>query len=191
MRDAAARAWRYGDPEARDLRVAIAEHHGVAPENVMPGQGIDGLLGNLVRLIVAPGTPVVTSRGAYPTFNYHVTGFGGVLHAAPYRDDAEDPDALLALARETGAPLVYLANPDNPMGSWRSAGRIADFVAALPEDCLLVLDEAYADFAPPARCRCSTSTSRGDPDAHLLQGARPRRASRRLRPRGAGDHRGV
>ncbi len=148
MRRAAAQAWRYGDPEAHDLRAAIAEHHGVAPENVMPGQGIDGLLGTLVRLLVAPGTPVVTSRGAYPTFNCHVTGYGGVLHTAPYRDDAEDPEALLALVRETGAPLVYLANPDNPMGSWLPAGRISELIAALPEDCLLVLDEAYADFAP-------------------------------------------
>ncbi|TPE53141.1 pyridoxal phosphate-dependent aminotransferase [Amaricoccus solimangrovi] len=148
MREAAAMAWRYGDPEAHDLRAAIAAHHGVAPDNVMPGQGIDGLLGTLVRLLVAPGTPVVTSRGAYPTFNYHVTGYGGVLHMAPYRDDAEDPEALTALARETGAPLVYLANPDNPMGSWLSAGRITEMIAALPGDCLLILDEAYADFAP-------------------------------------------
>lgn len=148
MREAAERIWCYGDPEAHELRAAIAAHHGVAPENVMPGQGIDGLLGNLARLLVARGTPVVTSRGAYPTFNYHVTGYGGVLHMAPYRDDAEDPEALLALVRETRAPLVYLANPDNPMGSWLSADRVAALIAALPQDCLLVLDEAYGDFAP-------------------------------------------
>lgn len=148
MRDTAERIWCYGDPEAHELRAAIAAHHGVAPENIMPGQGIDGLLGNLARLLVAPGTPVVTSRGAYPTFNYHVTGYGGVLHMAPYRDDAEDTEALMALVRETRAPLVYLANPDNPMGSWLSGDRVAAFIAALPQDCLLVLDEAYADFAP-------------------------------------------
>ena len=148
MREAAAMAWRYGDPEAFDLRAAIAAHHGVTAAHVMAGQGIDGLLGNLVRLLVAPGTPVVTSKGAYPTFNYPVTGYGGVLHTAPYRDDAEDPKALVALARETRAPLIYLANPDNPMGSWLPPARIAEMVAALPEECLLVLDEAYADFAP-------------------------------------------
>lgn len=150
MAEAAALSWRYGDPEAFELRGAIARHHGVKPENVMPGQGIDGLLGNLVRLMVAPGTPVVTSRGAYPTFNYHVTGFGGVLHYAPYRDDREDPEALLALARQTRAPLVYLANPDNPMGSRLEPARITEMVAELPEECLLILDEAYVDFAPEA-----------------------------------------
>lgn len=147
--EAAAGVWRYGDPEAHDLRTALAACHGVAPANVMVGEGIDGLLGNLVRLLVEPGTPVVTSRGAYPTFAYHVTGFGGVLRAVPYRDDAQDPEALAAAARETGAPLVYLANPDNPTGSWHGAGEVRRLIEALPGDCVLCLDEAYADFAPP------------------------------------------
>jgi histidinol-phosphate aminotransferase len=147
---AAARdAWMYGDPECHDLRSAIAAHHGVGPKNVVIGEGIDGLLGSLVRLLVAPGTPVVTSLGTYPTFNYHVAGFGGVLRAVPYRDDAPDLDGLAAAARETGAPLVYLANPDNPMGAWHPAAAVARLLDALPRDSLLCLDEAYADTAPP------------------------------------------
>ncbi|MER2510124.1 MAG: pyridoxal phosphate-dependent aminotransferase [Amaricoccus sp.] len=149
MAEAAAVAWRYGDPEAHDLRAAVAAHHGVAPENIMLGEGIDGLLGYLVRMLVTPGTPVVTSLGTYPTFNYHVTGYGGVLRAVPYNGDATDPLALATAARESGAPLVYLANPDNPMGGWHSAGMISALIAALPEDAVLCLDEAYADFAPP------------------------------------------
>lgn len=149
MASAAAEAWKYGDPDAHDLRAALAAHHGVAPGNVMPGEGIDGLLGNLVRLLVAPGTPVVTSAGGYPTFAYHATGFGGVLHRVPYRCDRQDLDGLRAAVQATGAPLVYLANPDNPMGGWHSAAAIGDLVAALPAGALLCLDEAYADFAPP------------------------------------------
>jgi histidinol-phosphate aminotransferase len=148
MAAAAATCWRYGDPEAYELKAALAAHHGVGPANVAVGEGIDGLLGNLVRLMVAPGTPVVTSAGAYPTFNYHVAGFGGELVTVPYRGDAEDPEALLLAARKAGAPLVYLANPDNPMGSWHSGARIAEMVARLPGGALLCLDEAYADFAP-------------------------------------------
>ena len=146
MARAAAEAWKYGDAQAHDLRVALAAHHGVAPENVLVGEGIDGLLGNLVRLLVAPGDPVVTSRGSYPTFGYHVAGFGGVMRAVPYRADRQDLDALQEAARETGARLVYLANPDNPMGGWFEAHDIAEFIAALPGDTLLCLDEAYADF---------------------------------------------
>ncbi len=113
MAEAAAGAWMYGDPEAHDLRAAVAGHHGVSPANVMIGEGIDALLGSLVRMLVAEGEPVVTSKGAYPTFNYHVAGFGGVLHAVPYREDAADPKALLGAVRETGARLVYLANPSS------------------------------------------------------------------------------
>jgi len=147
MRAEAAEAWKYGDPKSHDLRDALAAHVGVAPENVLVGEGIDGLLGNLVRLMVAPGDAVVTSRGAYPTFAYHVTGFGGVLHALPYRDDHEDLPALVARARETGAKLVYFANPDNPMGTWARGAAVAAALDDLPEGCVLCLDEAYVEFA--------------------------------------------
>jgi histidinol-phosphate aminotransferase len=148
MEAAAPEVWKYGDPENFELMAASAAHHGVLPSNVTVGEGIDGLLGNLVRLLVAPGTPVVSSAGAYPTFAYHVAGFGGQLVSVPYRDDAEDPEALLLAARKAGAPLVYLANPDNPMGSWHSGRRITEMIARLPGGCVLCLDEAYADFAP-------------------------------------------
>lgn len=148
MQQAAAEIWMYGDPESHDLRHALAQAHGVGAANVMVGEGIDGLLGYLVRLMVGPGDAVVTSDGAYPTFNYHVAGFGGVLHKVPYRDDHEDPAALFAKAAEVGAKLVYLANPDNPVGTWHSGAVIAEALTKLPPDTLLVLDEAYVEFAP-------------------------------------------
>ena len=148
MAQAAAEVWMYGDPENHDLRQALAAHHGVTPDHIVVGEGIDGLLGYLVRLLIAPGDAVVTSDGAYPTFNFHVTGFGGVLHKVPYAGDHEDPEALLALAHEIRPKLVYIANPDNPMGSHHPGRVIADMVARLPLGTLLVLDEAYIDLAP-------------------------------------------
>ncbi|MCX7644356.1 MAG: pyridoxal phosphate-dependent aminotransferase [Rhodobacteraceae bacterium] len=148
MEKAAREVWMYGDPEIHELRAALAGFHGVAPANVAVGEGIDGLLGLLVRLTVAPGDPVVTSDGAYPTFSFHVAGHGGVLHRVPYRGAHEDPEALFARAAETGAKLVYLANPDNPMGSWHEGAAIRAALDALPEGTLLVLDEAYVDLAP-------------------------------------------
>ena len=148
MQAAAAEIWMYGDPEAHDLRQALAAHHGCAPANIMIGEGIDGMLGYLVRLLVAPGDAVVTSDGAYPTFNYHVAGFGGVLHKVPYKGDHEDPAALMAKAAEVDAKLVYLANPDNPMGSHHAGKAILAALDALPAGTLLVLDEAYIDLAP-------------------------------------------
>ncbi|MDT8326444.1 MAG: pyridoxal phosphate-dependent aminotransferase [Roseovarius sp.] len=148
MRAEAENVWKYGDPTSHDLRIALATALGVATESILVGEGIDGLLGNLVRLLIGPGDAVVTSDGAYPTFNYHVTGFGGVLHKVPYRDDHEDLVALIARAHEVDAKLIYLANPDNPMGSWHRGADIVGALDHLPEGCLLLLDEAYVEFAP-------------------------------------------
>ena len=148
IREAAAEAWMYGDPENVDLREALAEHLGTTPGQVVMGEGIDGLLGYAVRLYVGPGDKVVTSDGAYPTFNYHVAGFGGELIKVPYRDDKEDLDGLLDAARDSGAKVIYLANPDNPMGTWHKGQDIEAMIAGLPGGCLLILDEAYIEFAP-------------------------------------------
>ncbi|MCT2540539.1 pyridoxal phosphate-dependent aminotransferase [Sedimentimonas flavescens] len=148
MAAAAGEVWKYGDPENHDLRAALAAHHGCRPENIIVGEGIDGLLGYLVRLVIEPGDTVVTSDGAYPTFNYHVVGFGGVLHKVPYRNDCEDPEALLAKAAEVAPKLIYIANPDNPMASHHPGETIARMVERVPEGSLLVLDEAYVELAP-------------------------------------------
>lgn len=148
MQEASADQWMYGDPESHDLRAALAAHHAIRPENIVVGEGIDGLLCYLVRLVIEQGDAVVTSDGAYPTFNYHVAGFGGVLHKVPYRDDHEDPRALFRKAAEVGAKLVYLANPDNPMGTWHKGADIVAAMEDLPADTLFILDEAYVEFAP-------------------------------------------
>ncbi|PKP67618.1 MAG: histidinol-phosphate aminotransferase [Alphaproteobacteria bacterium HGW-Alphaproteobacteria-5] len=148
MRAEAAEVWKYGDPTSHDLRATLAAHLGVGLDNVLVGEGIDGLLGNLVRLLVAPGDRVVTSDGAYPTFNYHVAGFGGVLDKVPYARDSEDLPALIARAHEVAAKLIYFANPDNPMGSWVTGAAISAALDTLPEGCVLCLDEAYIEFAP-------------------------------------------
>jgi histidinol-phosphate aminotransferase len=140
--------WMYGDPESYDLRSALAAHHGADMNNIVVGEGIDGLLSYIVRLFVGAGDAVVTSDGAYPTFNYHVAGFGGTLHKVPYRGDHEDPAALFVKAAEVDAKLVYLANPDNPMGSWHEGAPLARAMDDLPAGTLLVLDEAYVDTAP-------------------------------------------
>lgn len=148
MQEAAAETWMYGDPEAHDLRHAIAAPHGVGADNIMLGEGIDGLLGLTVRLFMRPGDCAVTSAGAYPTFNYHVAGFGGTLHTVPYVKDCEDPASLLAKAAEVDAKLIYIANPDNPMGTWHDAAAMQAMIDAVPETSMLILDEAYVDLAP-------------------------------------------
>lgn len=148
MKAEAESVWKYADPENHDLKQALAVHHGVTPGHIAVGGGIDGLLGLICRLTLAPGTAVVTSLGAYPTFNFHVAGFAGELIRVPYAGNREDPQALLDAADKSLAKLIYFANPDNPMGTFHSADTVQQMVANLPEHSLLVLDEAYADLAP-------------------------------------------
>ena len=107
MNAAAPGMWMYCDPDNYDLKAALAAFFGVDIENVVVGEGIDGLLNLVVRMYVAPGEAVVTSLGAYPTFNFHVAGFGGRLVTVPFENDLENLDGLLAAveARERAAGL--------------------------------------------------------------------------------------
>lgn len=148
MRDAAAGQWMYSDPENFDLRRAIARFHGVGLDNVVIGEGIDGLLGLAVRMCADPGTTVVTSDGAYPTFNFHVAAQGARLVKVPFRDDREDLARLLETARRENARILYVSNPNNPMGTWWAAAEIERLIERLPDGMLLCLDEAYCDTAP-------------------------------------------
>lgn len=137
----------YGDPESYDLRSALAVRHGCGIENISVGSGIDDLMGLAVRAFAAPGAAVLTTRGTYPTFNYHAMGFGAKLATVDYRSDGfVDVDALIEAARRLRPAIVYAANPDNPSGTLLPKDEIARLFEALPSETLLFLDEAYADF---------------------------------------------
>jgi histidinol-phosphate aminotransferase len=136
----------YGDPENHTLRSLLAEKHQIEMSNICVDAGIDSLIGLTIRLFVERGDTVVTSDGAYPTVNYHVSASGGVIHKVPYKNNHEDPVALLEAAKQQNARLVYLANPDNPMGTSLDAVVIQELIDDLPKGCLLMLDEAYIEF---------------------------------------------
>jgi histidinol-phosphate aminotransferase len=147
MRESATEMWKYGDPENHDLEHALAAHLGVARGNVAVGEGIDGLQSIAARLYLEPGQMVLTSLGAYPTFNYHSEVCGAGLTAIPYAGVQEDLGGLLDNARKNRPRIVYLCNPDNPMGTIWSAADVEAFAEALPEECMLLLDEAYGETA--------------------------------------------
>lgn len=139
-------AW-YADPENYDLRQALAAKHGVDIDEICVDAGIDTLLGLTVRMLLEHRGQAVTSLGAYPTFNYHVAGYGAELVTVPYKGFHEDPDALIEATKKLQAPLVYLSNPDNPMGTWHRADVIQSMIDAVPENTVFALDEAYIEFA--------------------------------------------
>jgi histidinol-phosphate aminotransferase len=150
MREQAAQASWYGDPEAFELRTALAARHGCGIENIVIGAGIDDLLGLIVRTYAAPGDIALMSHGSYATFTYHVIGYGLTLSTVPPFDDGSiDVDALGAAARERAPKIVYLANPDNPSGTFAGRDAVARLRATVPDETLFVLDEAYADFVAP------------------------------------------
>ena len=84
LRRNASGSWKYGDPEFSELRVLLAAHLGITEEELIVGEGIDGLLSYICRMFIEPNDCVVTSEGAYPTFNFHVRGYGGELSQIPY-----------------------------------------------------------------------------------------------------------
>jgi len=147
MQAALGRTSWYGDPESRELREALAQRHGCAFENIVVGAGIDDLLGLVVRTYLAPSATALATRGTYPTFTYHVIGYGGELATVDTRADGSvDIDALIARAHQLRPAIVYLANPDNPSGTMCPAADVERLRSALPAGTLFVLDEAYVDF---------------------------------------------
>jgi histidinol-phosphate aminotransferase len=152
LRAETAEQHRYGDPSMDALRAALAAHHGAGEANVAIGAGIDDLLGSIVRAYAAAGSPTVAGLGSFPTFEMHAVGYGTQLERVPYLAGARlDLDGLLAAAKRSGGALIFVPNPDNPTGSAYAWHEIQSFVDALPERCLVIHDEAYANFLPPER----------------------------------------
>jgi histidinol-phosphate aminotransferase len=141
----------YGDPESVDLRTVLAARHACALENIVVGAGADELLGLICRAYGALGDVAVMSHGSYATFAYHVVGHGlDLVTVPPFSDGSVDVEAMLAVAHERAPKIVYLANPDNPSGSFAEREAVARLQRDLPPGVLFVLDEAYADFVDPA-----------------------------------------
>ena len=138
----------YGDPENFDLKNEIAKKHNISPENIFVGEGIDGILGYLVRMLVQKGDYVVTTDGSYPTFNYHVNGFGGILKKCKFKYDHENLDELVEKSNSFKAKIMYISNPNNPMGTINNPKSIEKTIQKLEGDSIICLDEAYADFVP-------------------------------------------
>jgi histidinol-phosphate aminotransferase len=178
MRDAVERTSWYGDPESLALRAALAAQHRCAIEEISIGSGIDDLMGLIVRAFCAPGDPCVTTRGTYPTIFYHLNAYGARAEfAEPAADGGLDPDAIVAATLRSGAKLVYVANPDNPSGTFAGRDTIGALRDALPDDVLLFLDEAYADFVdredlPPDAIDPRTIRTRTFSKAFGMAGAR-------------------
>lgn len=135
----------YPDPDARELRAAIAEVHGLDPARVVCGTGSDELLHLAALGYAAPGDEIVYVRYGFSVYPIAARRVGAEAVVAPDKDYGTDVDALLACVSER-TRVVFVANPNNPTGTFLEAGEMKRLHAGLPADVLLVIDQAYGEY---------------------------------------------
>jgi histidinol-phosphate aminotransferase len=144
--------WAYPEEAYEEFRLAVARWAGADPAQVIPGHGIQALTLSLVTALVEPGDRVVIPSPTYGLYASVCAVAGAEVIRVQADPDtlAFDLEALARTAGEVGAKLVFVCDPNNPTGL-RVARRAWDaFTAALPERCLVVADEAYADYIEPS-----------------------------------------
>jgi histidinol-phosphate aminotransferase len=152
MEAALSQVHRYPDPFGGDLKRALAAKHGVSPAQIILGNGSHELLMQFGQVFAGPGVDVVFSQYGFAVFAIATAAAGarGVVVPALPVDAAmprgHDLDGLLA-AVTPATRLLFLANPNNPTGTWFSRDALAQFLAAVPEHVLVVVDEAYGEIA--------------------------------------------
>jgi histidinol-phosphate aminotransferase len=146
MRAAAAEANLYPDNENTELRKQLSARYGLSTEQVLVTDGTTAFLDLIARTLLAPGLNAVTSERSFIVYPIVTRAAGGTLIEVPMHEHAFDLDAIAA-AINTDTRVVYLANPNNPTGTMFDADATDRFLARVPPHVIVVLDEAYCDFA--------------------------------------------
>ncbi|MBM3543619.1 MAG: histidinol-phosphate transaminase [Alphaproteobacteria bacterium] len=136
---------RYPDGSARPLREALAKFYGLDPARIVCGAGSDELLNLLACAYLGPGEEAIYTEHGFLVYRIAILARGATPVVAPENDLTADVDAILA--RVTAKTrLVFIANPNNPTGTYLSFDEVKRLRAGLPDDVLLVLDAAYAEY---------------------------------------------
>jgi len=136
----------YPDNDTSQLRQKLAELYRVQPEQVVPTAGSTALLGIIARTLLTPGLNAITSERSFIVYPIATQAAGGKLIRTPLRDDGYDLDAIAA-AIDRNTRIIYLSNPNNPTGTMVSAAEVDRFLNKVPDHVVVILDEAYCDFA--------------------------------------------
>jgi histidinol-phosphate aminotransferase len=145
LAQARAEAATYPDPDSRALREKIAAVHGLRPERIVCGTGSDELLNLAAQGFAGAGDEVLFSRHSFAVYDIAARRCGAAPVIAPDTDYTACVDALLA-AVTPRTRVVFLANPNNPTGTWIAPAEVARLHAGLSQDVLLVVDEAYGEY---------------------------------------------
>jgi histidinol-phosphate aminotransferase len=137
---------RYPDGNGFALKKALAERCGVQSDQVTLGNGSNDILELVARAYLAPGLNAVFSEHAFAVYPIVTQAVGADAHVVPAKDFGHDLPAMLA-AIDAQTRVVFIANPNNPTGTWFGPQALAEFLAQVPEHVLVVLDEAYIEYA--------------------------------------------
>jgi histidinol-phosphate aminotransferase len=147
---------RYPDGNGFDLKAALSARYQVSPDQIVLGNGSNDVLELVTQAFLRPGDCAVYSRHAFVVYPLAVQARGGIGIEVPARDYGHDLPAMRAAITKS-TRIVFVANPNNPTGTWIPPEELRAFVASVPEDVLMVLDEAYNEYLEPAQRGASAS----------------------------------
>lgn len=151
IREAAHDLTRYPDGSGFALRSALSQFHGVGPERIVLGNGSNDVLEMVAAAFLTPGDEAVYAQYAFAVYPLATRARGATGVEVPARDYGHDLGAMRA-AITPRTRVVFVANPNNPTGTWVSAAALEAFIAKVPASALVVLDEAYFEYAGDAGC---------------------------------------
>jgi histidinol-phosphate aminotransferase len=151
LADELANVSRYPIEAYDDFRTVVARAIGVPVGCIVPGHGTQALIGTVATTFLQPGDSVVQPAVTFYLYRMVSIARGAVVHEAPMDSNGIDLRALAAKANEEHAKLVWVCDPNNPTGTALERAEWEVFLDALPERCVVVADEAYADYLPPDR----------------------------------------
>jgi histidinol-phosphate aminotransferase len=143
--------WLYPEQPYIAFRNEVAASSGTSPTNVVPAHGSLALLGLVASLLLRPGMHVVVPALTYGLYAQISATRGATVHRVPMRELEIDLDAVADTARHVDARIVWICDPNNPTGAALEPDEWSAFLRALPDNCVAVVDEAYADFVAPDR----------------------------------------
>lgn len=136
----------YPDQNCLLLREAIAKHYLLRPENILIGNGSDEIMLMVGLAFLSAGEESLISRGTFSVYEYVTTLLGGKSSFVDHQNGKYDWRAFLSKIT-TNARIVWIANPNNPTGTYITTGEMNEFLAKVPKSSTVVLDEAYAEYA--------------------------------------------
>ncbi len=147
VKEAADNVFLYPDPDAYSLRVKLAKHLGVLPENLIFGTGSDGLIELVCKTFLEEGDECLMPHPSFSLYELNVLASGGVVKKVDLSENGAVSPEKLGEALTENTRILWLCNPNNPTGGMYTEKEQRALLAKVPDDCLIVIDEAYFEYA--------------------------------------------